>query len=148
MDTVMLGMGRDLTLHLQPTKTRCPAPDCRYAQTYEKFIGANGQICRSCGGQGYFLEPRQTVYTANIRWIDGDLATAEKGGKDTPAGRVIDADVRTKTVYASLADINNCVSAEIDGKPVKLKTSPRVTGFGGQLLYVVSYWEETNKKVN
>lgn len=147
MDTVLLGMGRDITLHLPPNKTRCPA-NCRHNQAYQKFIGPNGQPCRTCFGQGFILEPRQTVYRANIRWIDDDLANAATGGEATPAGRVYGADVRTKTVAVSYNNILNCIGAEIDGIPVTLKSEPRRTGFGGQLFYTVAFWERANKKTN
>lgn len=145
MDTVLLGMGRNITLHLEPSKQRCPSGSCRFNDTYKKFIGSNGQVCRTCGGDGYLIEPRQTVYIANIRWIDKDLLNAKTGGDGTPAGRVYDADVRVKTVAASFEDIKNCIGATIDGIPVKLKTDPRQTGFGGQVFYVISYWERTGK---
>lgn len=148
MDSILLGMGRNISLHLQPTKTKCPSTNCRFNDTYKKFIGQNGTICRVCGGEGFKLEPRQTVYLANIRWVDETLASPEVGGKATPAGRMYNGDVRTKTVIESYNDIQNCIAAEIDGRPVKLKTSPRVTGFGGNLYYVVAFWEEVDKKIN
>lgn len=146
MDTVLLGMGRNITLHLQPTKTRCPDPTCRYNDTYKKFMGQNGAPCRTCGGEGFFLEPRQTVYIANIRWLDDPLVAP--GSEEAVAGRMYMADVRTKTVAVSFNDILNCVAAEIDGIPVKLKTEPRRTGFGGNLYYTVAFWERQNKKTN
>jgi hypothetical protein len=148
MDSVLLGMGRNITLHLQPSKSKCTAAGCRFNSTYQKFIGPDGQPCRACGGQGFFLEPRQTVYMANIRWLDDSLAGPSTNGEAMTAGRVMDADVRTKTVAVSMNDILNCVAAEIDGIPVRLKGEPRRTGFGGQLLYVVAFWENASKKTN
>lgn len=148
MDSVILGMGRDVTVHLPPSKSRCPTQTCRFNDTYQKFIGPDGQLCRTCGGQGYFLEPRQTVYLANIRWINNPLANTKTGGEATPAGRVYEGDVRTKMVAAAFNDIRNCIGAEIDGIPVKLIQQPRYTGFGGNLYYVIAFWEETNKKTN
>lgn len=147
MDTVLLG-GRNITLHLEPSKARCPDTTCRFNSAYNKFIGPNGAPCRTCGGQGFFLEPRQTIYIANIRWIDDALLTGSSTGEDAIGGRLYSADVRTKTVAASYNDILNCVAAEIDGIPVKLKTEPRRTGFGGNLYYTVAFWERQNKKTN
>ena len=37
--------------------------------------------------------------------------------------------------------------ATIDGIKVKVHQPPRQTGFGGQLMYVVTWWEDGNKKV-
>lgn len=146
MDTVLLGMGRNITLHLPPTKSRCPDPTCRFNDTYKKFMGQNGAPCRTCGGEGYFLESRQTIYIANIRWLDDPLVTA--GSEEAVGGRMYMADVRTKTVASSFNDVLNCIAAEIDGIPVKLKTEPRRTGFGGNLYYTVAFWERQNKKTN
>jgi hypothetical protein len=148
MDSVLLGMGRNITLHLQPSQVRCPDPTCRFNDVYKKFIGANGAPCRTCGGTGFFLETRQTVYIANIRWLDDPLMIGSSNSEDAIGGRLYSADVRTKTVAASYNDILNCVAAEIDGIPVKLKTEPRRTGFGGNLYYTVAYWERQNKKTN
>ena len=146
MDSVLLGVGRDITLHLPPAKMPCPI-GCRFNQTYNKFIGANGQPCRSCGGDGFLFEPRQTSYTANIRWITDPLNPASVGGQATIAGRIFAADVRTKMVVAAHNHILESIGAEIDGIPVKLVTDPVPTGFGGSLFYVVAFWEKKNTKV-
>lgn len=146
MDSVMIGGGRSVTLHLPPVKMPCPV-GCRFNQTYNKFIGTNGQPCRACGGDGFQFEPRQTIYTANIRWITEPLNPSSVGGQATIAGRIYNADVRTKMVVAAHNHILECVGAEIDSVPVKLVKDPVVTGFGGNLYYVVAFWEKKNTKV-
>lgn len=145
MDSVMLGAGRDVTLHLPPAKMPCPV-GCRFNQSYNKFIGTNGQPCRSCGGDGFQFEPRQTVYTANIRWITDPLNPTSVGGQATIGGRIFTADVRTKMVVAAHNHILECIGAEIDGIPVKLVTDPVPTGFGGSVFYVIAFWEKKNTK--
>jgi len=144
MDSVLLG-GRNITLHLPPNKTQCPA-GCKFNSTYNKFIGVNSAICGACKGEGFILEPRQTIYRANIRWVDETLASPRSGGEDTPGGRVFESTVRTKTVVESYNHILNCMGADIDGVKCTLWGDPRQTGWNGQLYYVISFWKKSNKK--
>ena len=40
MDTVILGLGRDITIHLPPTKSACPnTTDCIFNSTYKRYMG-------------------------------------------------------------------------------------------------------------
>lgn len=149
MDTVMLG-GRDITIHLPAQKSPCPDASCRFVSVggYRKHIRNDGQLCRTCRGQGFFFEQRQTVYRANIRWTDEDLANSLNTGQDTVAGRTTEALVRTKTVADSFNHIQQAIGAQIDGVPVELWGEPRYTGFGGSVFYVVAFWKRTNKKTS
>ena len=147
MHTVLLG-GRDISLDLAPVKTPCTA-GCKYNSTYNRYAGANGTaVCRACGGEGFILEPRQTIYKANIRWTDETLSNARGGNEDTPAGRISESLIRTKTHIASFDHINQCLGATIDGIKCTLWDEPRVTGWGGQLYFVVSFWKKANKKLS
>jgi hypothetical protein len=131
-------------LHLPPQKSSCPGA-CKFNSAYKKFIGTNGQLCRECKGSGFLLEPRQTLYRANIRWTDEPLDKSNRTGQNTTAGRVFTSLVRTKTVIESYDDILKSIGATVDGEPVKLFNNPRKTGFGNKLMYVVTFWEITNK---
>lgn len=146
MDSVLIG-GRDITLDLKPSKNPCPSA-CKFVQAYETYVDSiTGGPCTTCRGQGFIYEQRQTVYRANIRWTNEPLDRAIKGGQDTPGGQVPGDFVRTKTVVESYNHIVSADGATIDGVKVKMFKPPRQTGFGGQLLYVVTWWEDANKKV-
>lgn len=145
-DTVLIG-GRDITLHLPPALIECVA-GCKFNSTYEKYFGVGGALCRTCRGDGFTKEPRQTIYRANIRHTDESLASPRGGGENTPAGRVYEALIRTKTVIESYNHILLAETAEIDGIKCTLWNDPRQTGFGDTLLYVIAFWKKVNKKVS
>jgi len=146
MHTVLLG-GRNISLDLPPGQTPCLG-NCKYDSTYDRYVGNGTALCRDCGGRGFILEPRQTIYRANIRWTDEPLAASRGGGEDTPGGRVFESLVRTKTHIASLDHINQCLGATIDGIKCTLWEEPRVTGWGNTLYFVVSFWKKSNKKLS
>lgn len=147
MDGMMID-GPDFTIDLEPAKTRCLA-SCKFSMPYKKYIGTNGDMCRSCAGQGFTYETRQTVYKCNRRWTSEPFDKANRNlGQKTPAGVVYGNFVRIKTVIESFDHIQNALGATIDGVKVKLFKEPRQTGWGNRLLYVVSWWERTNKKVS
>jgi len=142
-DTV-LQAGRDITIHLQPSKSNCPAA-CRFNSSYKKYMGTSGGPCKACGGVGFIYEQRQTIYMANIRQIKEPFDNAKSGGQDTPAGRVSQKLTRTKTVIESYDHIIKSLGATIDGEEYKLWDEPAKTGFGGTLLYVVTTWQKMDK---
>lgn len=142
--TVLLG-GRNISIDLPPQKTPCPA-SCKFNSTYNRYTGNGTAICGACAGQGFTLDQRQTTYIANIRHTDELLDNPRGGGEDTPAGRVYQTLIRTKTHITSLDHINQSLGATIDGFKCKLWGEPRVTGWNGELYFVVSYWQKTNKK--
>ena len=146
MDTVLLG-GRDITLHLPPKKTPCSA-GCKYNSTYKRYMGQNQALCSSCQGDGFIKQTRQTLYRANIRWTDEILDASKATSQDTIGGRVFQSLVRTKTVIDSYDHILECEGATIDGIHCILWNDPRVTGWNGNLYYVISYWQKANKKVS
>lgn len=145
MDSVMLG-GRDITIHLPPIKIKCTS-GCKYNSTYKRYMGNNAAICKDCKGDGFTKEPRQTIYRANIRWTDEPLDASTNTGQDTVAGRIYQSFVRTKTVIESYDHILQSHGATIDGIHCTLWNDPRVTGWNGNLYYVISYWQKANKKV-
>lgn len=145
-DIVLLG-GRDIILDLKPLKGPCPS-SCKFIQAYGVYIDSiTGGPCQVCRGAGYVYEQRQTIYRANIRWTNQPIDKAIRGGQDTPAGLVGGNFVRTKTVIQSYNHIISADGATIDGVKVKVYQSPRQTGFGGSLMYVITWWEDANKKV-
>jgi len=146
MHSVLLG-GRNISIDLPPSKTPCPA-GCKYNSTYKRYTGNGTALCSACAGEGFILEPRQTIYRANIRWTDEPLNMTRGGGEDTPAGRVFESLVRTKTHIASLDHINQSISATIDGIKCTLWEEPRVTGWGNNLYFVVAFWKKANKKLS
>ena len=145
MDTVLLG-GRDITLHLPPRKIPCAA-GCRFNSTYKRYIGNNQALCQSCKGDGFKKETRQTIYRANIRWTDEPLESTLTTGQDTTAGRVYQSIIRTKTVIESYDHILKADGATIDGIHCILFNDPRVSGWNGNLYYVTTFWQKSNKKV-
>jgi hypothetical protein len=146
MHTVLLG-GRDIFIDLPPGQTACPA-NCKYNSTYQRYTGNGTALCKSCGGAGFIMEQRQTVYRANIRWTDEGLNDPRGGGEDTPAGKVYESLVRTKTHIASLNHINQSLGATIDGVKCTLWNEPRTTGWGNTLYFVVCFWKKANKKLS
>jgi hypothetical protein len=145
IDSVMVGLGRDFTIHLPPAKSPCTSTDCRYNSMYERWIGANNKACEACRGQGFTLEPRWTVYRGNIRWTDEAFNESTTTKELNEVGRIGQNFVRTKTVYSSLSDVRSAIGATIDGIDVLLHNEPRVTGFGDRMLYVVTFWKVANK---
>lgn len=143
MDAVLMGVGRNITIHLPPIKNACPDTACRFNSSYKKFVSSDGSICRTCTGQGFLLEPRQTVYKANIRWTDQALAESDFQEAQL-AGRVMPNHVRTKTVASSYQHILEAVGATIDGINVELFEEPRYTGFVNT-HYVVAIWKRVNR---
>lgn len=143
MDMVLAGAGRDITIHLPPSKMPCPSPDCRFNSMYKKYVGVDGAICRDCAGQGFVQEPRQTIYTANIRWINEPLF-GTRGQELIVAGRMLPNVVRTKTVSSSIDHIKESVGATIDGIDVELFEEPRPVGFVN-VTYTVALWKEVGR---
>lgn len=146
MDTVLTGLGRDITIHLPPSKSPCTDVDCKYNSTYQRYTGTNGKICETCRGQGFLVESRQTIYIANIRWTAEPFNESTGVQEKFPAGRVGVNFVRTKTVATSKDHIRESIGATIDTTNVELFREPRQTGFGRDpLLYVISWWKVVNR---
>lgn len=137
MDGVLVGLGRDITLHLEPAKQRCLV-GCAYNSFYKKFTNSVNQICSNCRGDGFVYEHRQTVYRANIRWMNQPYNDAEN-----PV-RTSENYVRTKTVADSYEHIQSSKGATIDGINVELYQEPRKTGFGTNLLYTIAIWKRVD----
>ena len=149
MDKILIS-GPEVNIDLKPGRTKCPAVDCKFNPPYNKYMGTNNAICRSCKGQGFIFEPRWTVYKCNRRWANEPIEGAFKnqGRQATVAGQIYGNFVRIKTVVQSFNHIQQSIGATIDGLKVKLFQEPRITGFGGTNLYVISWWERANKKVS
>lgn len=147
MDTVINDLGRDIQIHLPPSKSPCSSPDCRFDSFYKKYVSSNGAVCSDCKGQGFFLEPRRTIYKANIRWTDNPYTDSTSSAEpvDMQVGRFGVNFVRTKTVAESFTNIQGSVGATIDGIDVELFHQPRYTAWGPQLLYVATYWKVTGR---
>ena len=147
MDTVLLGLGRDITIHLPPGKNACPDVSCVFNSTYKRYTGANGKICNTCKGQGFLIEPMQTIYLANIRWTNEPFNENSRNIEEKHvAGRVAANFCRTKTVATSVNHVRQSIGATIDGVDVELFQEPRTTGFGAApLLYTISWWKAINR---
>ena len=109
-------------------------------------MGTNNKICEDCKGQGFVVEPRQTVYKANLRWTDEPFNESTRNIQEigTP-GRLGSNFLRMKTVQVSQVHIRESIGASVDGINLELFEEPRYTGFGGQLLYVISWWKVVNR---
>jgi hypothetical protein len=145
MDVVLLTCGRDIIVHLPPTKSRCISSDCVFNVTYKRYINIYGQVCENCKGEGFVVEPRWTSYKANIRWTDEPYNESRSIQESQSFGRIGADFVRTKTVLTSFDHIKVSQMATIDGLNVQLHEEPRYTGFGGSLFYVVAWWKKVNK---
>jgi hypothetical protein len=147
MDTVIIGLGRDITIHLPPSKSPCADVTCKYNSTYQRYIGTNGKVCETCKGQGFLVENNQTVYTANIRWTNEPFNESTTNIQEVfEPGRLGANFIRTKTVASSINHIRTSIGATIDGVNVELFREPRQTGFGPTpLLYAVAWWKVVNR---
>ena len=146
MDTVLLGMGRDVIIHLPPAKSPCPSPDCVFNSFYKRYMGTNEKVCEACKGQGFVVETRQTVYLANLRWTDEPFNESRRNIEEKQAvGRMGQNFLRMKTVASSHDHIRQSIGATVDTINCELFEEQRYTGFGGQLLYVVSWWKVVNR---
>lgn len=142
MDAVLVG-GRNIQVHLPPDKMPCTDVDCKYNSVYKKYLSTTGQVCQTCRGQGFIVEPRFTYYIANIRWTNEPLADRDLQEQNV-IGRQEANFVRTKTVESSYDHIRQSEGATIDGLNVELFRQPRYVGFAGQLDYVVTWWKAVN----
>lgn len=145
MDGVLVGLGRDITIHLPPTKNACVSSDCTYNSTYDRYIGTNGKICETCRGQGFTIEPRWTIYRANIRWTEEPYTESKSSAEPYEPGRLGQNFVRTKLVASAFDHVKQSIGATIDGVDVELHEQPRTTGFGSQVLYTVCWWKVANR---
>ncbi len=147
IDTVLTGLGRDITIHLPAGKSPCPDVTCKFNSTYQRYTGSGGKICETCKGQGFIVEPRQTIYIANIRWTNEPFNESTRNIQEVfEPGRLGANFIRTKTVAVSLDHIRESIGATIDGINVELFREPRQTGFGrAPLLYLVSWWKVVNR---
>ena len=147
IDTVLTGLGRDITIHLPPSKSPCPDVDCKYNSTYQRYIGTNGKICETCKGQGFLVENNQTIYIANIRWANEPFNESTRNIQEVfEPGRLGVNFVRIKTVASSIDHVRTSIGATIDEVNVELFKEPRHTGFGrNPLLYVISWWKVVNR---
>lgn len=143
MDIVLVDLGREITIHLPPSQSECADPDCSYDSNYKRYVSLNNQICQSCRGQGFFIEPRYTLYQANIRWSEHPYNNRRTIEEADSIGRIGQNFCRTKTVIDSFEDIKDAVGATIDGINVELFDEPRKTAFG-DLLYVACVWKVVN----
>jgi hypothetical protein len=107
----------------------------------------NQALCQTCKGDGFQKEPRQTIYRANIRWTDEPLDETITTNQDTVGGRVYKSFARTKTVIESYDHILLSEGVTIDGIHCTLWNDPRVSGWNGDLYYVTTFWQKSNKKV-
>lgn len=147
IDSVLVDLGRDITVHLSPGKSACTSPNCKFNSTYKRYMGINGKICEECKGQGFFIEPRYTIYRANIRWTNEPFNESSRNIQEVfEPGRLGANFCRIKTKAVSMDHIRESVGATIDGVNVELYREPRHTGFGpSPLLYVVSWWKVMNR---
>jgi len=145
MDSVLLGAGRNITVHLPAGKTPCSSSSCVFDSLYKRYIGENGILCEVCKGQGFIVEPRYTLYVANIRWATEPFNQSSRGTEELYSpGRLGANFVRTKMVASAYDHIKESIGATIDGRNVELFEEPRQTGFGDNLFYTVCWWKANN----
>jgi hypothetical protein len=140
MDTVLLTCGRDVIVHLPPSKLPCVSSDCVFNSFYKKFVSQAGKVCETCRGEGFIIEPRHTTYIANIRWTNEPYYNPN-GEERAVAGRIGADFVRTKMVKEAFNHIKQARGATVDSIQVELLEEPRLTGFAGSLFYCVAWWK-------
>lgn len=145
MDTVLYDLGRDITIHLPPSKGQCASPDCQFDSFYKRYLSTNGQVCQTCQGQGFTYEQNYTIYRANLRWTNEPYNNSKTIAEDQSIGRIGVNFCRVKTVESSMSHIKESIGATIDGINVELFDQPRYTGFAGSLLYTISIWKVVNR---
>lgn len=145
MDGVVLGLGRDVTVHLSPAQMECTATGCTFNPFYQKYATPSGSLCETCRGQGFIIEPRWTTYIANVRWTEEAYNESRTTQEAHEPGRMGQNFVRTKMVVAAFDHIKESIGATIDGVDVELHEEPRKTGFGSRLLYTVAWWKVANR---
>lgn len=146
MDTNLLGFGRNVTLHLKPAKQACPDVNCSFNSFYKRYMGTNNKVCETCKGQGFLIEPRQSIYIANIRWTDEPFNESTRNIEEQHVvGRMGANFARTKMNFGATSHIREAIGATIDGIDVELFDEPRFTGFGGRVKYVVAVWKVVNR---
>ena len=143
MDIVMVDLGRDITVHLEESRSQCSDPNCSYDAFYKRYVSTNGQVCQTCRGQGFFLEHRYTVYRANIRWTNEPFNNSRTIEEADSIGRIGVNFCRTKTVESSFDHIRSSNGATIDGENVELVRPPRKIAFG-DVIYTVAWWKIVN----
>lgn len=145
MDAVVIGLGRDVTVHLPPAQMECTAPGCTFNPFYQKYATPSGALCEVCRGQGFIIEPRWTIYRGNIRWTEEPYNEARSIQEKHEPGRLGQNFVRTKMNVAAFDHLKQSIGATIDGVDVELHEEPRKTGFGSRLLYTVAWWKVANR---
>jgi len=144
MDIVLVDLGRDITVHLREGRAPCADPNCSFDAFYKRYMGTNGQVCQTCKGQGFYIEPRYTIYKANIRWSNKPFNKGEDIQEDQSIGRIGVNFVRTKTLDTSFDDIRDSIGCTIDGINVELFRPPRKIAFGN-VYYTVCWWKAVNR---
>jgi hypothetical protein len=148
--SIISDLGRTITLTLKPTLQDCP--NCFFNSTLQKSnnkyrsansnpLGAlnkpflDGQRCPVCNGAGRLKSPRSIDYTATISKKFNNREILEAG-----IGKVTLNMVKTNTVTSSLADIEACEVALIDGKLYKPIGEAIQVGLQ-ELILIKQFWE-------
>jgi len=134
MDDAMLRLGRQIMIHLPPSVSEDKSANTKDSPAgYNPFFRGSSRPTAGGKNRGLNVEPRDIPYTAQIRH-------GPKPANDhTGVGELSDEEVQTTTVYASLVDIDACVSATIDGKRYEKQKDSRPVGFSN-LKYVIQVW--------
>jgi len=142
MDHALQGIGRTVTLHLQPIKEEDinSTDPVANSNAYNPFFhGSARPGTGSKMNRGYKVTPRDIQFTAHIR----------HGPKPedpvTGAGRLEPDEVQTTTVIESLDYLKKCLSITIDGEVYERSGAPRVIGFS-TAKYIIQLWKRKQEK--
>lgn len=135
MDDALFQLGRQIKIHLQPSISEDKSSNIKNSPAgFNPFF--HGSMRPTSGGKnrGITVETRDIPYTAHIR--HGPQPKNDRMG----VGELSEEQVQTTTVYESLQDIENCISATIDNERYEVDKDPRSIGFRG-LKYVICVWK-------
>lgn len=145
MDSSFAALGRNIVLHLTPERIidASGIQAATQALQYNPFLGRTARsvpstisTTRQTGVQNVY---RQVTYVAHIR-------RGPKPPDDTGGVQLLDDEVQTTTVAASLPHLQECEAATIDGQRYTLD-SYRLIGLQN-VRYVISKWKITNEVQN
>jgi hypothetical protein len=140
MDEALVGMGKQIVLHLQPSISE----DKSVAQkidpgAYNPFFKNASRISAGGKGKGVIITSRDIPYTAHIAYGPRPL------NEQTGAGELSDGQVQTTTSIESLQDIESAISMTVDGNRYDRFGDAKVIGLSNS-KYVIQVWGSIAEK--
>lgn len=141
IDNTFVGMGRSITLHLPPqiTQNDSVASNPIKAGAYNPFFQTSVRPNENSQSRGVKIDQRDVPYTAHIK--HGPKPADDKTGM----GELFKDQVRTTLAYEALTDLENCLSATIDGRRYARLGDYRPIGLTNK-KYIIQDWERIQEE--